>query len=230
MKPDVIAVRDDMTIQEAAAFLVENQISGAPVEDAEGRLIGVVSYADIARVTSELPRQDTPPADTELMGEYFARAGRIRGRPRSSRILPTRFRAHGPRDHDPGALSVAAGAPVGTAARMMLDAHIHRVLVTDGHKVVGILTTSDLLCPVDRVGLNWPLGFVLDFRHSAAPRNDRRKAPSQRLYPPQRRRGHQARRKCAVLRADARACPRRRPRARDHRLLEDQLHRLHGHR
>jgi len=28
---------------------------------------------------------------------------------------------------------------------MMLDAHIHRVLVTEGHKVVGILTTSDLL-------------------------------------------------------------------------------------
>jgi predicted transcriptional regulator len=39
MHADVITVRDDMTVQEVAAFLIENQISGAPVEDGEGRLV-----------------------------------------------------------------------------------------------------------------------------------------------------------------------------------------------
>jgi CBS domain-containing protein len=144
MKPDVIVVRDDMTIQEAAAFLVENQISGAPVEDAEGRLIGVVSYADIARVASELPRMDAPPAYVEGLGRFFTRDWEDQ-----PEALPD------PPQYDSGLtvreimtpelFSVAAEEPVGTAARMMLDAHIHRVLVTDGHKVVGILTTSDLL-------------------------------------------------------------------------------------
>ena len=55
MNPDVITVRDDMTVQEVAAFLTENQISGAPVEDGEGRLVGVVSYADIARAAKSQP-------------------------------------------------------------------------------------------------------------------------------------------------------------------------------
>lgn len=146
MNPDVIAVRDDMTIQEAAAFLVENQISGAPVEDSEGRLIGVVSYADIARATSEMPRLDAPPGESEAVSKYFARDWEDL---RETEALPD------PPQPGPGLtvreimtpelFSVAVGAPVGTAARMMLDAHIHRVLVTDGHKVVGILTTSDLL-------------------------------------------------------------------------------------
>jgi len=146
MHPDVIAVHDDMTIQEAAAFLVENQISGAPVEDAEGRLIGVVSYADIARATSEMPRLDAPADDPELISKYFTRdweavreAEELPDPPRPGSGLTVR------EIMTPELFSVAAEEPVGTAARMMLDAHIHRVLVTEGHKVVGILTTSDLL-------------------------------------------------------------------------------------
>jgi len=48
MNPKVLAVRDDMTLRELAAFLIRNQITGAPVEDGGGRLVGVVSTVDIA--------------------------------------------------------------------------------------------------------------------------------------------------------------------------------------
>src|SRR6266545_2136962 len=69
MNPDVITVRDDMSVQEVAAFLTENQISGAPVEDGEGRLVGVVSYADIARATADPNALEPPPPEPE----YFMR-------------------------------------------------------------------------------------------------------------------------------------------------------------
>ncbi|MBP7589377.1 MAG: CBS domain-containing protein, partial [Thermoanaerobaculia bacterium] len=41
MNSDLITVPADMTVAELAEFLVENEISGVPVEDAEGRLVGV---------------------------------------------------------------------------------------------------------------------------------------------------------------------------------------------
>ena len=57
MNPEVLTVRDDMTVRELAAFLIENEISGAPVADAEERLVGVVSLVDVAAVASgEGPR------------------------------------------------------------------------------------------------------------------------------------------------------------------------------
>ena len=49
MNSDLITVPADMTVAELAEFLVENEISGVPVEDAEGRLVGVVSLSDVAR-------------------------------------------------------------------------------------------------------------------------------------------------------------------------------------
>jgi CBS domain-containing protein len=48
MNPKVLAVRDDLKLRELAAFLIRNQITGAPVEDGSGRLVGVVSMVDIA--------------------------------------------------------------------------------------------------------------------------------------------------------------------------------------
>src|SRR6185369_12919234 len=48
MNPRVLAAAADWTLPELADFLVEHEISGAPVVDAAGRLLGVVSVTDIA--------------------------------------------------------------------------------------------------------------------------------------------------------------------------------------
>src|ERR1700676_5299107 len=48
MNPKVLAVREYMTLRELAAYLIHHQITGAPVEDGSGRLVGVVSTVDIA--------------------------------------------------------------------------------------------------------------------------------------------------------------------------------------
>lgn len=145
MNPDVITVRDDMTLQEAALFLVEHQISGAPVEDSEGRLIGVVSFTDIARAAAEMPQLDAPPPEPAArLPEYFTR---LWEEPAEAESLPDPPAA-GVAVRDimtPELYSVAEKEPVSVAARLMLDAHIHRLLVTHGHKVTGIVTTSDLL-------------------------------------------------------------------------------------
>ena len=82
MSTQVLAVRPDMSVHELAAFLTENQITGAPVLDAHGRLVGVVSETDIAECESdraELVRDRSDP-EFDLRGwEDKANPDEIRG-------------------------------------------------------------------------------------------------------------------------------------------------------
>ena len=47
MTKDVVTVSPTITIKNLAKTLIENQISGAPVVDKNGKILGVVSEADI---------------------------------------------------------------------------------------------------------------------------------------------------------------------------------------
>jgi CBS domain-containing protein len=47
MTRDIITVKPQMTVKQLAMLLVKNQISGAPVAAEDGKIIGVVSEADI---------------------------------------------------------------------------------------------------------------------------------------------------------------------------------------
>ena len=47
MTRDVITVSPTMTVKSLAMTLIKNQISGAPVADRSGKIIGVVSESDI---------------------------------------------------------------------------------------------------------------------------------------------------------------------------------------
>ena len=47
MTRDVITVMPSMTIKQLANALIKNQVSGAPVNNKKGKIIGIVSEADI---------------------------------------------------------------------------------------------------------------------------------------------------------------------------------------
>ena len=47
MTPDIITVPPTMPIKQLAMTLIKNQISGAPVVDKKGKIIGIVSEADL---------------------------------------------------------------------------------------------------------------------------------------------------------------------------------------
>jgi|SRR5688572_18370319 predicted transcriptional regulator len=139
MNPDIMTVADDMTTDELVQFLNEREISGAPVVDNQGHLVGVVSMTDVGRHLAE-------PADfAERHSEFY----RDSGEEMSLEDLGQRFvedRTVTVRDvMTPVVHQVTATAPVAQAARMMVDQHIHRLVVTQGAQPVGIITSMDLL-------------------------------------------------------------------------------------
>jgi predicted transcriptional regulator len=139
MNPDIMTVADDMTTDELARYLIERDISGAPVVDSQGHLVGVVSITDIARNVAE-------PSD----GESTRHSGGYRDT--VADILEGL-------DHDyaedravivrdvmtPVIHQLPVTASVAEAARLMVDQHIHRLVVTQGKEPVGIITSLDVL-------------------------------------------------------------------------------------
>lgn len=143
MNPNVLVVQEDMTVEELARFLVESDISGAPVVDPEGRLVGVVSVTDLARSVAD--RTDTT-ADRPSPDFFVSEWG---GTLRRDEVEELRFGTETEmRARDimtPAIYSVDAETPIPEVAETLINSHIHRLLVTSGEKVVGIVTSSDLL-------------------------------------------------------------------------------------
>lgn len=142
MNPEVLTVRDDLTVRELASFLIANEISGAPVADAGGRLVGVVSLVDVAAAATGEDRRVT---DEDGYG-FFSRDWDDGLDEEDVEDLPLDqdgLRVAG--IMNPKIYSVTEYATVSEVATLMLKGHLHRVLVTREDRAVGIITTSDLL-------------------------------------------------------------------------------------
>lgn len=158
MNPKVLAVRDDMTLRELAAFLIRNQITGAPVEDDGGRLVGVVSTVDIAEAVlaghgegaagGEAGAGGAPGEAARATGVVAFFAQDWEEEPDEEDLAELRLAEDDLLVRDimtPAVYSVAEDATVSEVASRMLDSHVHRLLVTREDRPVGIITTSDLL-------------------------------------------------------------------------------------
>jgi CBS domain-containing protein len=142
MSPEVMTVSPDMTVHELATFLTENQISGAPVRAANGRLLGMVSLTDIALGEAEeggltLDRSD--PALTVHGWEDDATSDEMRElHVEADETLVRQIM-------NPTTYTVPHDTPVSSLARTMIAGRVHRLLVVRDHRVVGIVTSLDLL-------------------------------------------------------------------------------------
>jgi CBS domain-containing protein len=142
MSSHVLAVDPEMTVHELASFLTENHITGAPVLDRRGRLVGVVSETDLAEAELERaqPVDDRADPAFDVRGwEDEAEPGEMRGLHIESADLTVRDIM------TPTAYTVPHDTAVKDLARTMVTGRIHRLLVTRDSHVVGIVTSLDLL-------------------------------------------------------------------------------------
>jgi CBS domain-containing protein len=135
MQTDLLVVAPETSVLDIHRLFVEEEIHGAPVVDDAGVVRGVVSTLDLARVVND-------EADTASYSEPYFHA---ESWPIPSQ-LPERFTELTAGDiMTREIVSVSPNMPVADVAQTMRDQHVHRVLVMEGKKLLGVLTTFDLL-------------------------------------------------------------------------------------
>jgi CBS domain-containing protein len=146
MNPRVLTVRQDLTVRELANVLVENEISGAPVEDRSGKLVGVVSLTDIAAAFAEDEDEEEDESEGER-GDFFLSEWEDDGMTREEieELGLDEAELTVAEIMTPEVFTVREDTPVSEIAEAMIQNHVHRILVTREDRVVGIISTSDLL-------------------------------------------------------------------------------------
>lgn len=144
MTREVLCAQADWSVERLAAFLFDNHISGAPVINSKDHPLGVVSITDIAHYNTSL----SSPSLTERPHEYYVHAlVQNQYSRQEARTLHLEDESHiTARDiMTPVIFDVDINTSIQEAASVMIKGHIHRLFVTEGKKIVGIVTALDML-------------------------------------------------------------------------------------
>ena len=153
MTSDVITVREDASVQDAAKFMAERGISAVPVVDRERRVVGMVSEGDLlhrAETGTEQRRSwwlEMVASTNQLAGEY------VKSHSASVKDVMTR-----------DVISVTEETIVADIAILLETNRIKRVPVLRDGRLVGI---------VSRANLVRALAMTINERQSGAEADDR---------------------------------------------------------
>ena len=126
-------IRPDASIREAARIMLDHRVSGLPVLDEGGNLVGIVSEGDLLREAAR--GEDTPRHWLEIVAEPESPG-------RAARLAP----ALTVREVMTAAVvTISASTPVREVVELMQQHGIKRVPVLEGERVIGIVSKADLL-------------------------------------------------------------------------------------
>ena len=153
MAVDVVTLTTTDRLAEAAARLLQEGISGAPVVDETGTCVGVLSGTDILGTEEEVDLERT----TVIESSYYKWNLALPERVYAEKLAEIRDRV-APAAEQPverfmtsDLVSVARDTPLVSVIGKMVHNHIHRVLIldTDG-RLQGIISTTDVLAAILR--------------------------------------------------------------------------------
>jgi len=118
MQTDLSTVAPDAPVAEVVQAMADGHVSGLPVVDPDGRVLGVVSATDVLQAAAE--REDRK-ARATLFEHTTARD-----------IMTT------------GAVTIEPDADVREAAQRMLYGEVRRLFVEEKGRLVGVLSQTDI--------------------------------------------------------------------------------------
>ena len=139
MQADVLSVAPTMKLEDLEDFLLEQRIGGVPVLE-NGVLVGVVSRSDFVRAAG-LERSLAGAVDDGAEQLGFA-ASTMSAPSAGAHVVHART----VRDiMAPDVVTVAPETPLDEVARLLATRHLHRLLVTEGTTVRGVISTLDIV-------------------------------------------------------------------------------------
>lgn len=151
MSPATALLETDDSLADALDTLREAGISGAPVTDGDGRVLGVLSVFDVlACLTNDLNPAEQPGSfflrgtlDWDAHSEAWARAAAADTRAQQRQVGGWM---------DCEAVLVGPDALLPDVLGQFLTRKIHRVLVVETERVVGVVSVHDLLRAIAATG------------------------------------------------------------------------------
>lgn len=134
MTTDVLTIGPEAPIRDVAAILVEHRISGLPVCDIEGHVLGVVSEGDILY-------KEHDPREAHTGGPL---GWIVDGSPNFVGYRKAAALTSGKAMTAP-AVTIEPNATVADAARLMSERRVNRLPVVEEGRLVGIVTRADLV-------------------------------------------------------------------------------------
>lgn len=132
MSRTVLTVKPGLPVQKLVGLFKTNQVSGFPVIDDEEKLVGLVSQADVISCVNSKPPRETS----------FYKAG-FQNSSYTTEDIPAELTVND--IMTPFVYYATEDSTIEQVLELMLDNKIHRVVVTRDGKLVGLVSTMDLL-------------------------------------------------------------------------------------
>ena len=164
MSAPVVTVSPDITVRQLARLLADEEISGAPVVDGNGTLLGVVSATDVVRLAAEdaevhiasssLPSDRAafpdPSGDEEPepdpYGFFLPEDSPFSGERLLDQFAESELDAALVSEiMTPVAFSVGPDDSLKELAEFLVRGRIHRAVVVEGDRLRGIVSSADVL-------------------------------------------------------------------------------------
>lgn len=137
MTSPVVGVRDDALLEEVERVLRRREISGVAVVDRSGAAVGVITRTDLLRAGRT--RRD------EAGGEHVL----------TLPDTPVHKHMHA------GIVTIGPQATLADAARHMVEHHVHRIYVTAGSELVGVVSTREVLRAIAAARSSKPIADLM---------------------------------------------------------------------
>jgi len=137
MTKNVITVQEDMKVLSLIEILNENKISGAPVVDKSGKLIGIVTKSDILGTFLDFDIDLNLKIDLKGIMEF--------ARDKSVGTIVSETEVEVKDIMTPNPITAEEDTSIEKLAEIMIDNRIHRIIIVKDESITGIVSPLNLL-------------------------------------------------------------------------------------
>lgn len=143
MTPNVVTISPTASVTDAVRLICEHGISGLPVVDRDGKLVGIITKTDLITLEYETQFERLYEVDLKsILGSSEFNNASIQNfsseaDSRDITLVETIMKR--------SVITASPETPLPVIAKLMYENNIHRIVITENDRVVGIITSMDLL-------------------------------------------------------------------------------------